>query len=92
MQRLIRASAVIVVSTAVLAHATSTAVHAVVTAQSEVSPEPGFSSGDYRYFTDASGAAVVLSYSGTDPELILPGSIDRHPVKGIGDGAFYASA
>lgn len=90
MGRLIRASAALVAAALVLALAASTQARAVATAQREDNPEPEFKSGDYSYFTEASGAAVILRYRGTDTELTLPGSPDGHPVKGIGDGAFYA--
>ena len=48
-----------------------------------------YTSGDFIYQlpADAEGA-VVISYTGTSHEMVIPDSLDDHPVVAIGDQAF----
>ena len=46
-------------------------------------------SGDFVYqLPDGSEGAVVISYTGTSAEMVIPEKLDEHPVVAIGDQAF----
>ena len=42
----------------------------------------------YTYSLDGSGNATVTGYTGSATELIIPSTLDGHPVKAIGKDAF----
>lgn len=48
-----------------------------------------YTSGDFIYQLPEGGeGAVVISYTGTSPEMVIPDTLDDHPVVAIGDQAF----
>jgi len=48
-----------------------------------------YTSGDFIYqLPDGVDGAVVISYIGTSPEMVIPDTLDDHPVVAIGDQAF----
>ena len=48
-----------------------------------------YTSGDFIYqLPDGGDGAVVISYTGTSPEMVIPDTLDDHPVVAIGDQAF----
>lgn len=46
--------------------------------------------GDFAY-VEADGQIIITGYTGSDPEMTIPASIDGKPVTTIGDEAFYAN-
>lgn len=46
-------------------------------------------SGDYTYELDRNGNATILSWHGAAESLKIPAALDGHPVKTIGENAFY---
>ena len=55
----------------------------------EAEPEP-VTSGDYTYIVLEDGTAQILSYAGSDADLVIPAQIDGKAVASIGDTAFYS--
>lgn len=49
------------------------------------------SHGDYQYTLNEDGTAALTKYLGSQKDLILPDSLDGHPLTGIGNNAFYQS-
>ena len=48
-----------------------------------------FTSGDFIYqLPEGEEGAVVISYTGTSTEMVIPDTLDDHPVVAIGDQAF----
>ncbi len=48
-----------------------------------------YSSGDFIYqLPDDGEGAVIISYTGTSAEMVIPDTLDDHPVIAIGDQAF----
>ena len=48
-----------------------------------------YTSGDFIYqLPDGGEGAVVISYTGTSSEMVVPDTLDNHPVVAIGDQAF----
>lgn len=45
--------------------------------------------GDFTYCLDADGGACILEYTGSDSSLSIPQEMDGHPVRSIGEKAFY---
>lgn len=43
----------------------------------------------YKYEYYADGTACITKYSGKDAELVIPDTLDGHPVTSIGNDAFY---
>lgn len=43
----------------------------------------------YDYNIDRNGNATIVQYDGFDTDLVVPASIDGHPVTAIGEKAFY---
>jgi hypothetical protein len=43
---------------------------------------------DYIYSLDDSGNATITSYTGAGGDIIIPSTLDGHPVVAIGDKAF----
>ena len=54
----------------------------------ELPPRQEYIYGDYTYTLTEDGTAKITSYSGTEPEVVIPAKVDGHPVTAIGDGAF----
>ena len=44
---------------------------------------------DYRYVLLEDGSARITGYKGEDAELTISGELDGHPVREIGEVAFY---
>ena len=44
---------------------------------------------DYRYVLLEDGSARITGYKGEDADLTIPGELDGHPVREIGEVAFY---
>ena len=47
--------------------------------------------GDFTYRLRPDGGAVITGYTGSAAELVIPSELDGHPVKEIGDWAFFPS-
>lgn len=45
--------------------------------------------GDYNYSTNDVGEATLISYTGTESAVTVPGFLDGNPVVAIGQSAFY---
>ncbi|MBQ7487139.1 MAG: leucine-rich repeat domain-containing protein [Clostridia bacterium] len=57
----------------------------------ESAEKPVLESEGYRYRLLADGTAEILEYTGDAFQLILPETLDGHPVSSIGEEAFYGS-
>ena len=45
--------------------------------------EPVYTSGDYSYFFDEEGRAIIYSYSGTEKDVVVPAQLDGNDIYGI---------
>lgn len=45
--------------------------------------------GDWQYFLNKDGSAVIAGYTGSETAITLPANFGEHPVKSIADSAFY---
>lgn len=48
-----------------------------------------YTCGDYEYTLAEDGSAVISKYNGTENNLSIPPVLDGHPVRKIGDDAFF---
>jgi hypothetical protein len=55
----------------------------------ETAGEPALESGGFRYRLLKDGTAEILEYIGKELGLVIPDTLDGHPVTSIGDEAFY---
>ena len=55
----------------------------------KISEEPALESEGFRYRLLEDGTAEILKYTGKDLKLVIPETLDNHPVTSIGDEAFY---
>ena len=49
-------------------------------------------SGDFEYVLSQDGTAEITGYKGNERNLIVPNTLDNHPVKKIGDSVFEGSS
>ena len=67
--------------------ASSTTVTTTATTTAATTPKP-YTSFEYE---DYDGGIMLTSYTGTEPDVIIPDSIDGKPVTAVGSGAFNKS-
>ena len=54
------------------------------------SNNPNYSTdGDWKYLVSEDGSAVITGYTGKETAVTIPAEVGGHPVKSIGDSAFY---
>ena len=55
----------------------------------ESAEEPALESAGFRWRLLEDGTAEILKYTGSELQLVIPETLDGHPVTSIGDEAFY---